>query len=280
MSTCKHPLTQIAQKRILSDLKEFEKNDLSSRGVYISIVEEDISNICALIIGPDDTPYEGGFYFFRLEFPTNYPFSPPIVTFLTQDPEYKVRFHPNLYVKGKVCLSMLNTWEGPGWSSIQSLTSVLLTIQSIMENDPLRNEPAYENIEKGTSCLIEYNQAIEYNNLRLAVAYYARKTRNFLDLDTFAPCVEKYFLKHYDKYMKRLNNYQKVNGTDKYYWTQVYQMSTRVDYDYLRRMFEATRQELLARWPNFQKPKQSINTVDRSDGTKKLPKPKIVLKKL
>ena len=55
----------------------------------------------------------------------------------------KVRFNPNLYRDGKVCLSILGTWAGPGWSPAQSLSSVLLSIQSLMNARPYHNEPGH-----------------------------------------------------------------------------------------------------------------------------------------
>jgi len=39
----------------------------------------------ALIIGPPDTPYEGGYYLFKFIFPSDYPFSPPKITYHTND---------------------------------------------------------------------------------------------------------------------------------------------------------------------------------------------------
>ena len=66
--------------------------------------------LSVLIIGPFDTPYEGGFFQFLLRFPPNYPFSPPRVKFLTTG-DGTVRFNPNLYRNGKVCLSTLGYEE-------------------------------------------------------------------------------------------------------------------------------------------------------------------------
>ena len=59
-----------------------------------------------LIIGPFDTPYEGGFFHFYLRFSPNYPRCPPRVKFMTTG-SGRVRFNPNLYCNGKVCLSIL-----------------------------------------------------------------------------------------------------------------------------------------------------------------------------
>jgi hypothetical protein len=47
------------------------------------------------------------------------------------------------YVDGKVCLSILGTWSGPGWAPVQTLMSVLLSILSLLSAAPYHNEPGY-----------------------------------------------------------------------------------------------------------------------------------------
>ena len=82
---------------------------------------------------------------FEFNFPTNYPMSPPKLNYLTNDGS--TRFHPNLYRNGKVCLSVLNTWRGEGWTSCQTIRSVLLILVTLFHNKPLLNEPGItENI--------------------------------------------------------------------------------------------------------------------------------------
>ena len=75
---------------------------------FIEIDDEDISIIKCLIIGTKNTPYMGGFFLFSLRFPEHYPMSPPIVWFYTT--KSNMRINPNLYINGKVCLSIINTW--------------------------------------------------------------------------------------------------------------------------------------------------------------------------
>ena len=114
--------------RLLQDIKDIIKNPLDKQGIFYKHDEEDMLIGRALIIGPKDTPYENGFYFFKFQFPTDYPTSPPKVTYLTNDGY--TRFNPNFYRNGKVCLSVLNTWKGDQWSGCQGLSSVLLTLVS------------------------------------------------------------------------------------------------------------------------------------------------------
>jgi len=86
-----------------------------------------------MIIGPLDTPYEGGFFHFLVRCPPNYPINPPRVKLLTTG-NNTVRFNPNFYKTGKVCLSILGTWAGPSWSPALSLSSLLISIQASFLN--------------------------------------------------------------------------------------------------------------------------------------------------
>eukprot|EP00660_Eupelagonema_oceanica_P010793 gene10793-2226_t len=76
-----------------------------------------------------------------------YPCEPPRVWLMTTHGN-KIRFNPNLYANGQVCLSLLGTWAGPGWDPKQStLLQVLLSIQSmILVKDPFYNEPGWESM--------------------------------------------------------------------------------------------------------------------------------------
>ncbi|MCO5589321.1 hypothetical protein L7F22_043287 [Adiantum nelumboides] len=77
-------------------------------------MDEQMDVLRALIIGPKDTPYKNGAFLFDILLGATYPDKPPKVHFLTTGGG-KVRFNPNLYKNGTVCLSILGTWnDGPG----------------------------------------------------------------------------------------------------------------------------------------------------------------------
>ena len=116
-------------KRVISDITELVKHPLHDNGIYYEHDEENMLNGYVLIIPQGDSPYQHGYYFFTVEFPTNYPYSPPKMKYLTNNGH--TRFHPNLYRNGKVCLSLLNTWRGDKWTSCNTLSSILLHLATL-----------------------------------------------------------------------------------------------------------------------------------------------------
>ena len=155
-----------AIKRIAKDVKYIINNSgsLSSENIYYKHDEENIMKGYGLIIGNSDTPYGYGYYFFEFIFPYNYPFSPPEVHYLTNDGT--MRFNPNLYTNGKVCLSILNTWSGESWTACQTIHSLLLTLSSILCVNPLLNEPG---IKEEHDDVDKYNYLVTYKNIEFSI---------------------------------------------------------------------------------------------------------------
>jgi len=158
--------TSVAMSRIKKDLQEFYKHP--PEGIYLLVRDEDISCLDVLIVGPKETPYQGGFFHFYLSFSDNYPFQPPRVKLMTTG-NGKVRFNPNFYQNGKVCLSILGTWTGPQWNASQTLTSVLCSIQSLMSEEPYRNEPGFDKMKKDDKNAVDYRFIIRHETMRVAV---------------------------------------------------------------------------------------------------------------
>ncbi|KAK3912724.1 Ubiquitin-conjugating enzyme E2 Z [Frankliniella fusca] len=137
--------TPKAKYRIKRDLKDIMRNPPD---VIFGVPDEgNFMKYHAIVMGPDETPYEKGFFYFIVTFPDDYPLRPPGVQFMTTGGG-TVRFNPNLYCCGKVCLSILGTWPGPSWSPAQTFTSVLLSIQSLLNSFPYHNEPGHEKVCK------------------------------------------------------------------------------------------------------------------------------------
>ncbi|GAV00486.1 hypothetical protein RvY_11325 [Ramazzottius varieornatus] len=137
-------------------------------GIVVHANENDITRMLALIKGPEGTPYDGGYFQFYVRCPPDYPISSPRVRLLTTG-DNTVRFNPNLYANGKVCLSLLGTWSGPQWSPALNISSLLLSIQSLMCEHPYRNEPGFEKIPETSKESLNYNLVIRHETLRVAV---------------------------------------------------------------------------------------------------------------
>lgn len=192
-------ITKDTVYRIIRDIKTIFNSPLVDHGIYYQHDDEDMLKGYAMIVGQEGTPYFGGFYFFELKFPYNYPWSPPVVTFCTNNGY--VRFNPNLYVNGKVCISILNTWKGEQWTSCQTITSILLSLSSLFTDNPLLNEPG---VHKQHSDMKNYNRIVEQANIDTAVCDIVQKLpRIYLDkFDMFYEYVLEHFLKNYDKHLE------------------------------------------------------------------------------
>ena len=143
--------------------------------IYVAMDPENISVLRVLITGPYDTPYDSGCFIFDIFIPEEFPNVPPLVYMLNTG---NVRFNPNLYNCGKVCLSILGTWSGDKsetWNKdTSSLLQVFMSIQSlILIDEPYFNEPGYEasiGTPKGKEQSYNYNNKIRMYTMKYAVA--------------------------------------------------------------------------------------------------------------
>jgi len=144
--------------------------------VLFRFCEERMNVAQMLVVPPDGTPYGGGCFIFDILFPSNYPAVPPKVNLATTG-KGSVRFNPNLYENGYVCLSLLGTWDaytqGEEWNpGLSTLLQVIISVQSlIFVPEPYYNEPGYE-ADMGT----EYGdkQSKSYNlNIQKGTAQWA-----------------------------------------------------------------------------------------------------------
>ena len=192
--------------RIVQDIYDFNKN--KPEGIYLSIDKQNLMKQYALIIGPKDTPYFGGFFFFEIIYPENYPTNSPQVTLLTI--KKNVRFNPNLYECGKVCLSILGTWSGPAWSPVMNIRLILQSIQSLLCSFPIQNEPGFENTKENEITSMEYNQYLIYNTYRIAIIEVLKNKFNVSSL--FKKEIEKEFNNNKSKLTNDLLSYKQIFG--------------------------------------------------------------------
>eukprot|EP00475_Leptophrys_vorax_P024208 TRINITY_DN33364_c0_g1_i5.p1 TRINITY_DN33364_c0_g1~~TRINITY_DN33364_c0_g1_i5.p1 ORF type:complete len:500 (+),score=140.21 TRINITY_DN33364_c0_g1_i5:53-1501(+) len=141
-------------------------------GIFVKIDEERFDFMQVMIIGPQGTPYENGCFMFDLYLPAGFPEFYPKMRFLTTGGG-TFDFNPNLYQDGKVCLSLLGTWEGPCWNAeTSSLLQLFVSLQALIFVDfPLENEPGYEGrADKKES--LNYNNRVRYATLLYAMTWY------------------------------------------------------------------------------------------------------------
>ena len=193
--------------RVMNDYVDFIKN--KPDGIYLWVEKTNIFQQYALIIGPENTPYFGGNYFFNIKFPDNYPEQPPEVKMMTIN--NKVRFNPNLYQCGKVCLSILGTWSGPGWKPIMNIRLVLNSIRSLMGEFPIQNEPGLEKVKPEDISSIEYNLYLTYHNYEIAIIDVLNKKFNSVS-KLFGQEIIDEFKKNYNKLKDDLLSYQEIHG--------------------------------------------------------------------
>lgn len=150
-------------KRVLADIAELQQPLYSDVGIFYLPNDANAREGMACVFGPTDSPYEDCPMLYQFTLPETYPFDSPKVTFHTHDG--RTRFHPNMYVDGKCCLSILGTWSGPPWASTMRISTILVTLQSLMDNDPLRHEPGYSNGSRNETCE-QYKCAVEVACIR------------------------------------------------------------------------------------------------------------------
>ena len=214
--------------RLVKDVKDLNTNPLHSHGIYYHHLDDNILYGKALIIGPTDTPYSNGYYLFGLVFPENYPHSPPEITYYTNDG--CTRFHPNLYATGKVCLSILNTWPGEQWTACQTIASVLLTLCSILTNNPLMHEPGIA--DANIDCE-NYNIIINYKTYEVAILLMLTSPMIKNLFECFMDIINKHFIENFSKNIKRLNELVLIYPNKVTIGTHIYCMQVSIDYNKL-----------------------------------------------
>lgn len=115
-------------QRLQYELKNYQ--ELDSYGIKIETDESNIHKWLVTMPGPVNSPYETGLFQLSVNFPKNYPFSPPLVNFITRI------YHCNVNNSGGICLDILKDQ----WSPALTINKVLLSIISLL-NDPNPDDP-------------------------------------------------------------------------------------------------------------------------------------------
>ncbi|GAA5929038.1 uncharacterized protein JCM15063_004028 [Sporobolomyces koalae] len=124
----------MSQKRIARELADLKKESLPP-GCTAGPQDDSIFEWNATIDGPPDSPYENGQFNLHITLPSDYPFRPPKVTFMTKI------YHANINTQGGICLDIL---KGQ-WSPALSIVKVLLSVASLLA-DPNPHDPLMPDI--------------------------------------------------------------------------------------------------------------------------------------
>eukprot|EP00331_Platyophrya_macrostoma_P026761 CAMPEP_0176444574 /NCGR_PEP_ID=MMETSP0127-20121128/23147_1 /TAXON_ID=938130 /ORGANISM="Platyophrya macrostoma, Strain WH" /LENGTH=2633 /DNA_ID=CAMNT_0017830115 /DNA_START=51 /DNA_END=7953 /DNA_ORIENTATION=- len=165
-------------KRIVKELNDLT-NSLPiehTNAIFVRYDKDKMDVMKSLIMGSAGTPYAHGAFIYDLYVGDNYPSGPPMCNLETTG-NHTVRFNPNLYSCGKVCLSLLGTWRGStneNWNpQLSTILQILVSIQSlIMTEDVYFNEPGYEGTKGSTEgdLLNEgYSNIVKWANVKYAM---------------------------------------------------------------------------------------------------------------
>ncbi|XP_035982837.1 ubiquitin-conjugating enzyme E2 2 isoform X2 [Fundulus heteroclitus] len=153
----------MALKRISKELTDLSRDPPAQCSA--GPVGEDMFHWQATIMGPPDSPYQGGVFFLTIHFPTDYPFKPPKVSGpappvrlpARSGPVVLIRllcfclqvafttriYHPNINSNGSICLDILRSQ----WSPALTISKVLLSICSLL-CDPNPDDPLVPEIAR------------------------------------------------------------------------------------------------------------------------------------
>jgi ubiquitin-conjugating enzyme E2 D/E len=115
-------------QRLSREQKDIQKNAPSN--LSAGPINDNLFEWGAVIMGPVETPYEGGIFNLNIHIPSDYPFKPPTFIFKTKI------YHPNINSSGHICLDILKNQ----WNPSLTISKILLSICSLLA-DPNPNDP-------------------------------------------------------------------------------------------------------------------------------------------
>jgi len=143
----------MAEKRLRQELQDLERLPIPGCSAGPAAEGNDF-HWTATLLGPEDSPYQGGVFFLSIVFPPNYPFDPPKVTFTTRI------YHLNISSSGATCLPILYDQ----WNPRFSVRHILLSVVKLMSSPDLEDnimEPELWQRCRMSRCLYE-DKAYEF----------------------------------------------------------------------------------------------------------------------
>merc|ERR1712072_936051 len=130
----------------------------------------------------------------------------------------KWRFNPNLYESGKVCLSLLGTWQGEPWDpKTSNLSQVFMSIYAlIFVDEPYFNEPGYQSsrgTKSGDACNLSYNMQQHFKTLEIAMIGQLKKKDQCYDevIRSHFKIKSSRILESLTKWSKEFEEWNKLN---------------------------------------------------------------------
>lgn len=119
----------LSMRRLQKDYQELKDCKIPLVGVAAAPSEDDMQVWHANIRGPEGTPYKGGVFHCIINFPSNYPVSPPTISLQT------TITHPNVF-GSSICLDLTQPLKKgewyQGWHSAYTVETVLIQLQSFL----------------------------------------------------------------------------------------------------------------------------------------------------
>lgn len=120
--------------RLLNEIKRIKNEPIEN--VTFNIDETNLFEWDFTLLGPHESPYEGGIYNGVIKFPQNYPHKPPTIKFISK------LFHPNVYPDGKLCISILHEGadttnyehESERWRPVHNVHTIFISIISLLND--------------------------------------------------------------------------------------------------------------------------------------------------
>ncbi len=133
---------------------------------------------------------------------------------------------------------MLNTWRGEQWTSCLTIKSVLLTLLSIMDSEPMLHEPGVTEKHQDYQ---KYHTMILYKNVEFSCIRLMEEFMNTTIIpfemeykEYFYTFMIELFKKNAEKLKQVIDTSMKVKNYNKYYTISgLYNMSFHVNYDEL-----------------------------------------------
>jgi ubiquitin-conjugating enzyme E2 Z len=255
-------MTDVSIKQNQRKIKRLQKDyklakQTKHENMWVDWEEDTLDKAFSIVVGPENTPYNGGFYMFDFDFESvNYPFAPPKIKFTTillSTPQLKTfnsyqthktaRMNPNLYENGFICLSLIGTWpKGDKWSSCYNIVSLSQHLKGILTDNPIQNEPGFRSEKIDSELATQYNFMLTHANLRIAVIdiiYNMPKK-----YEVFKPDIIKYFIDNFNSYVSICDEYEKHKWNKTIQFFSLFKWKEYIDFSLLKKKIYKLKEDI------------------------------------